>query len=47
MEITPLRGAPFPNKSAKLQKNHQLTLHYIKKKEAPAFGCFLAELYVF
>lgn len=25
MEITPQRGAPFPNKTAKLQKFHKLT----------------------
>lgn len=24
-----------------------LTLHYINKKEAPAFGCLLVEMYIF
>lgn len=47
MKITPQRGAPFLNKTAKLQNFRQLTPYYINKKEAPAFGCLLVELYVF
>lgn len=47
MEITPLRGASFPNKTAKLQIFRQLTPFYIMKKEAPAFGCLLVEMYIF
>lgn len=47
MGITPLRGAPFPNKTAKLQIFRQLTPFYIMKKEVPAFGCLLVEMYIF
>lgn len=32
MGITPLRGAPFPIKTAKLQIFRQLTPYYIMKK---------------
>lgn len=47
MEITPQRGVPFPNKTAKLQIFRQLTPYYIMKKEAPAFGCLLVEMCIF